>query len=604
MPDIPPFEMPEGGLTATDQVLPSVLGYRGLGYGSDSDLATIADAYVRGGMNFADDPQVLYWGTEAKLYKDSTNKSRASASAPYLGAQWVYQKYGDWIIATNGEDPVQVLKTSTGNFQNLGGMPPAAQYCLVFGERLILANLNLAIGIGTTDTRVASSNFDYYVAGTPYNKTAVTAGTALAAGTIPQNKYGIYRFTIDSAGTITCTAGAANFTTGYNTEALAIAALPAVPANNAQMGYITVMSTHAAGFVGNTDALKGGSSGNPAAFTNYYVDTTYRSKKKLFWSALAALENWTPSITTGCNYQDMPDLKGEITGLALLPNGFAVISENSTAIGYLTRGVYVFNFSIVERDVGARPGTVVSANHGVFFASERDFRFFNGAQTQPIGLPLRLTVLGAVGYSTTSGEYLPASVTSARFFSVCHDMEEKNIYWCYYFINASSQYVSHIIAYNYYLDQWTYFDGLTQAADSQWFGAVYYDHYNRCLAVVKGNVSGTQKYVKALANAATTAGDITTREFYIPDSDGFPAISAILRVRPKSHLWTVEPVVTVSSRMNEDDTPSDTTVTVSSVTGWADTANAPASRYHRIKATLGGGIIKKIDVEFEVVGRQ
>ena len=83
-----------------------------------------------------------------------------------------------------------------------------------------------ALAIGGTTTAVASGAFGYNISGTPYTKTAVAAGTALAAGTIPQNKWGIYLLSINAAGTIAVTPGAGN-ATGYNTEALAIAALPA-----------------------------------------------------------------------------------------------------------------------------------------------------------------------------------------------------------------------------------------------------------------------------------------------------------------------------------------------------------------------------------------
>jgi hypothetical protein len=126
------------------------------------------------------------------------------------------------------------------------------------------------LAIGSTDTAVASDAFHYAIAGAAYRKAAVAAGTALAAGTITADAWGIYRFSIDAAGTITCTAGAANFTTGYATEADAIAALPALPADEADMGYLTVLTDSGNDFIGGTDALQGGASGNPSDDTNYY----------------------------------------------------------------------------------------------------------------------------------------------------------------------------------------------------------------------------------------------------------------------------------------------------------------------------------------------
>lgn len=123
---------------------------------------------------------------------------------------------------------------------------------------------------GTTDTNVQTSAFHYVLSRTAYSKAAVAAGTALAAGTIPADKWGVYRFSINSAGTITCTAGAANFTTGYADETAALAALPALPANEVDLGHITVLTASGLAFVGGSDGLEGGSSGNVSSDTNYY----------------------------------------------------------------------------------------------------------------------------------------------------------------------------------------------------------------------------------------------------------------------------------------------------------------------------------------------
>lgn len=133
-----------------------------------------------------------------------------------------------------------------------------------------------ALSIGGTPTGVASTAFTFAINGTIYSKGAVAAGTALAAGTIPADKWGIYLFSINAAGTIVVTAGADNFTTGYASEAAAIAAMPTTPtttppATNAVMGYVTVLTAVGSPFVGGTDALQGGVGGNPSSDTNYYV---------------------------------------------------------------------------------------------------------------------------------------------------------------------------------------------------------------------------------------------------------------------------------------------------------------------------------------------
>lgn len=126
------------------------------------------------------------------------------------------------------------------------------------------------LAIGSTDTNVSSTAMEYVIGRAAYAKAAVAAGTALAAGTIPQDKWGIYLFSINAAGTIVSTAGAANFTTGYDDEAAAIVALPATPASSVSMGYVTVLTKSGAAFIGGTDALQGGAAGNVSSDTNYY----------------------------------------------------------------------------------------------------------------------------------------------------------------------------------------------------------------------------------------------------------------------------------------------------------------------------------------------
>lgn len=135
-----------------------------------------------------------------------------------------------------------------------------------------------APSIGVPDTRVAVPSFTYLNVdqvggvGPGTVNTASSAGLALATGTIPINKWGIYRIIVTVAtGTLSMLTGAANFTTGYNTEALAIAALPALAgATQWNVAYFTVQTKVGTTFVGGTDALAGGASGNIANATNYY----------------------------------------------------------------------------------------------------------------------------------------------------------------------------------------------------------------------------------------------------------------------------------------------------------------------------------------------
>ena len=139
------------------------------------------------------------------------------------------------------------------------------------GEVLIGKHLPL---IGTTDTQLANTRCVGYFDGagaTAIEIAATAAGTAFTATThdvATGSKWGGFLLSIQTGGTITITPTAA---LNYSTEALAIAAKPSVPANEIELGFVTIQSTSGAIWNATTDALYGGSSGTPAAATNYYA---------------------------------------------------------------------------------------------------------------------------------------------------------------------------------------------------------------------------------------------------------------------------------------------------------------------------------------------
>ena len=191
---------------------------------------------------------------------------------------------------------------------------------------------SVTLSRGSTDTSVASTAFQFAVAETMYQKAAVTAGTALAAGTIPTNKWGIYLFSINAAGTIAVTAGAANFTTGYDTEVAALAALPATPDGSASMGHVTIETKVGQAFIGNTDALQGGASGNVSNDTNYYSTASIAPA-----TALGAPFRW--DFTAGPLYLSLPG------ALASDEAGSVSVELEASGTGGTTGRVQLFGFS-------------------------------------------------------------------------------------------------------------------------------------------------------------------------------------------------------------------------------------------------------------------
>lgn len=122
--------------------------------------------------------------------------------------------------------------------------------------------------IGTTVT-VAIPASVIQINGVPVLLAALTAQGFGALGTIPAGAWGIICLERVAAGTCTFTSGAANYTTGYATEALALAAIPAITADRVRVGHLTIQGG-AGGWIAATSALAGGTGGTPAAATNYY----------------------------------------------------------------------------------------------------------------------------------------------------------------------------------------------------------------------------------------------------------------------------------------------------------------------------------------------
>lgn len=125
-----------------------------------------------------------------------------------------------------------------------------------------------ALAIGTTVTLATGAQV-ISVNAVAAALAAQTAQAFGALGTIPASKYGLIAVERVAAGTTTFVSAAANYTTGYDTEAAAIAALPAITADRVRVGYITVLASGST-WVAGTDALAGGSGGNPATATSYY----------------------------------------------------------------------------------------------------------------------------------------------------------------------------------------------------------------------------------------------------------------------------------------------------------------------------------------------
>ncbi len=91
--------------------------------------------------------------------------------------------------------------------------------------------------------------------------------------------------------------------------------------------------------------------------------------KKIRWSAKENIEDWTPSLITGSDYQEFPQMQGQITGIAHLGDSFIITSEWSVTIGYYVGGSWTFQFKEdAYKNVGCYyEGSLISIGHSVLF---------------------------------------------------------------------------------------------------------------------------------------------------------------------------------------------------------------------------------------------
>jgi hypothetical protein len=294
-----------------------------------------------------------------------------------------------------------------------------------------------------------------------------------------------------------------------------------------------------------------------------------------------------------------------ISGIQPIQGGFGVLAEHSIRLGWLSRGVDVFNFTNARSDVGAQHYTSIAANGGIFFWSERDLHFFDGQEVHFIGEGFRLTVLGSVGYPTSviPGTYTTQSVVIPPQWTVAHHPEEQLVAWNYFY-GASYPGDSLMVVYSYKLNQLVKYKDYDISTDLINIQAVFFSYYHNCFCALRSE-DGSSSIVFNRINTTGTNGDLTTRELSVRDEKGEMQTITIKRVRPRIHGYSATITVTVSSRMNEDDTPTTTTGTLETAkfSGWADVISNPG-RYHKIKTTLSGGVCRSIDVEYEVRGKQ
>ncbi len=373
-----------------------------------------------------------FFVADGKLYRWPSSFAGASVDVTPTNvfisssARVSFLSVGNAMVITDGEN-VPWLAT------NLSSTPVTA-------TKIDLTAATNHLLRGTTDTRIAVASMPYLINGT-YATLNSLAGTALPAGTIPINQWGVYRVSVNSGGTITVTAGAANYTTGYASETAALAAIPALPASSWDCGYFTLQTEVGSTFVAGTDALQGGASGNPANVTNYYAGAadpwaafgvpslyygsvffirkevnaggTVTKQTELVWSEPAfPLEGYQQT-----DYDNAWDLiqSGSSPIYALAATNDALYYFRAYSIGALA-GAPGVNFQgsathdVVSDVVGSTcPWTVKQYRNTIYFhdSLRRPYRFAVGGTVEPLWLQARALFEESFGGAdpTTSAQY-------------------------------------------------------------------------------------------------------------------------------------------------------------------------------------------------------
>jgi hypothetical protein len=203
-------------------------------------------------------------------------------------------------------------------------------------------SLAAPFGIGSSDTALATAKVLLLNQGVVEVKAVVDAGTSFGAlGTVSANTWAVVAVNSGSTGTLTFQSGAGNYNGTYTTEALALAALPPRLTAVTRLGHVTVKTKLATAFVFATDALAGGSTGNPASVTNYYPVAGIATGTGVAPSAASS-----PAWTGGKNGILIPtvlaigsnDVQISYTALTFNANGLSnvpMVASASTAYGAL-----------------------------------------------------------------------------------------------------------------------------------------------------------------------------------------------------------------------------------------------------------------------------
>ena len=140
-------ELNNAGATEAKNVIPALHGYRS--FKALAAVSAAATAKITGMFAGKDDSgnSALYAGDAGKLYKmnaaDSTltDLSKSGGYSSTADEKWRFAQFGQTVIATNYDDPVQKSVAASGTaFADLAGTPPKAKYICTVRDQVMLGH--------------------------------------------------------------------------------------------------------------------------------------------------------------------------------------------------------------------------------------------------------------------------------------------------------------------------------------------------------------------------------------------------------------------------------------------------------------------------------
>jgi len=182
--------------------------------------------------------------------------------------------------------------------------------------------------------------------------------------------------------------------------------------------------------------------GHLIAANIYEGSTPY--PKRIRWSARENIFNWAENLTTGADFQDFPDIEGEINGIAQYGNKIAIFTEKSITLGEYSGGIYTYFFyPNAIKNIGLYyPKSLVSLGDAIYFcASDGIYRLSDsGLQDISVGR-VKETAIRMADSSN------PLSVKGI------YDRENKLIFWSIRPVSSPNYY--YILVYSPIYDIFT-----------------------------------------------------------------------------------------------------------------------------------------------------